>query len=45
MTSFLKVTSSAGRAKKLWGKCWVVVVAMGVAWVMLLVPSCCQPNN
>jgi len=24
-------TCSAGRAKKDWGRCWVVVVAMGVA--------------
>jgi len=26
-------TCSAGRAKKLWGRCWESVVAMGVAWV------------
>jgi len=25
-------TPSAGRAKKDWGRCWVVVVAVGVAW-------------
>jgi len=24
-------TTSAGRAKKLWGRCWESVVAMGVA--------------
>ena len=27
----LGTTSSAGRAKKLWGRCWEGVVAMGVA--------------
>ena len=29
-------TSSAGRAKKDWGRCWEGVVAMGVAWGMKL---------
>ena len=30
-------TSSAGRAKKDWGRCWESVVAMGVAWEGLCV--------
>ena len=29
-------TSSAGRQKKDWGRCWEGVVAMGVAWGMKL---------
>jgi len=28
-----QVVASAGRAKKLWGRCWEGVVAIGVAWV------------
>jgi hypothetical protein len=36
-------TTSAGRAKKEWGRCRERLVAMGVALVEVLKPSCYEP--